>query len=124
MSKHKLLTAVVTAMTALLVGLNAGAASAASVPTTSHRTDTAVSSLYNGAATVKPDFTGFCLTIWSTSNTYAITNCQTAVGFYNQFIHCAGITRPVLGPVMFAPSVYIGSCPAGHDVIDAGADQL
>lgn len=23
-----------------------------------------------------------------------------------------------------APSVYIGSCPAGHDVIDAGADQL
>jgi hypothetical protein len=122
MSRHKILAAVVTAMTAALVGLNAGVASAASTPT-SLRINTSVSSAHNSVATVKPQFfIGFCLTTWS--GTVAVSNCQGGIGLYNQFIHCAGIARPVLGPVTDAPSIYFGVCPAGHNVVDAGVDFL
>jgi hypothetical protein len=123
MSRNKILAAVGMATAALLLGLNAGTASAASAPTTPvmHKS---VTSARNSTTPTKPAFVGFCVTVWSTSGTSAITNCTTGVGLYNQFIHCAGIAKPVLGPVLFAPSVYIGSCPAGHNVINAGADLL
>jgi hypothetical protein len=123
MSRHKTLAAAVTAMTvALLFGLNAGVASAASTPT-SQRTNTSVNSAHNSVATAKPHFfIGFCITVWS--GTVAVSNCQNGIGFYNQYIHCAGIARPVLGLVTTAPSIYIGSCPAGHNVVDAGVDFL
>ncbi|HKT00316.1 MAG TPA: hypothetical protein VJT31_12355 [Rugosimonospora sp.] len=62
-----------------------------------------------------------CVTTWS--GTSATSNCL-GFGFWNQVIHCQGIARPVLGPVINGTGGYTGHCPAGHPVNDAGVDFL
>ena len=63
------------------------------------------------ASKVKPDFTGFCLTTWSGNQ--AGSNCTYGVGLYRQVIQCSAAPYVVTGPYVWAPSVYIGSCPHG-----------
>jgi len=114
----------ITATLAVAVTLGAVSVQAAQAATTSNQATINATTTTHSAIAVAPNFVGFCVTTWSSTNTWATTNCVFGAGLYNQYINCAGIARPVLGPVIVAPSIYLGSCPAGHFVTSAGADLL
>lgn len=70
-----------------------------------------------------PNFTGVCVTTWQ--GYLAYSSCA-GIGFWNQYIYCAGLSKPVLGPVLLAPfqNDWFGYCPNGGNVIRAGVDFL